>query len=118
MSPLIEGLKREHSEIIAALNKVEELGVFTEEGWAKLESVKESLLAHLKKEDVLLYPVLKNEAKSSMGMENVSKIVQEFFDKYDKVVDMKNEDEFESLLEALNDRIMNEEDTLFEEYEK
>ncbi len=118
MSPLIEGFKREHTEIIAALNKVEGLGIFTEEGWAKLKSVKESLLAHLKKEDVLLYPVLKNEAKSSMGMEDVSKIVQEFFDKNDIVIDMKCEDEFEDLLESLNERIMNEEDVLYEEYEK
>ena len=40
MSALIEGFKRDHSEIIEALKKVEELGILTKEGQAKLISVK------------------------------------------------------------------------------
>ena len=50
MIVLIEKLKKEHSEIVAALNEVKELGILSKEGQAKLLSVKEHLLIHLKKE--------------------------------------------------------------------
>ena len=47
MSALIEELKREHSEILAILNEVKELGILSKEGQAKLMSIKASLLEHL-----------------------------------------------------------------------
>ncbi len=47
MSALIEELKREHSEILAILNEVKELGILYKEGQAKLMSIKVSLLEHL-----------------------------------------------------------------------
>ncbi len=58
MSALIEEFKREHSEIVDALKEVEELGIFTKEGQAKLMSVKSTLLGHLDEEDEKIYPVL------------------------------------------------------------
>ena len=93
MSILIEELKKEHSEIVATLNEVKELGILSEEGQDKLMSLEVSLLAHLGIEDDQLYPVLKKEAEHynsikdtlelfAMDMENVSKIVLEFFEKY------------------------------------
>jgi hypothetical protein len=48
MSALIEEFKREHSEIIEALNEIEELGVLTKEGLAKLMSIKSALLEDVK----------------------------------------------------------------------
>jgi hypothetical protein len=51
-------------------------------------------------------------------MENVSSVVQKFFDKYSEgEIDGNFSINFESLLAALSVRIKNEEDALYEEYE-
>ncbi len=130
MTILIEQLKKEHSEIIATRNEVRELGILSEEGQAKLISAKESFLEHLKKEDERLYPFLKKEAENSvklkeildvfaMDMENVSRVVMDFFDKYsENVIDSVVSDEFEHLFAAFRNRIRHEEDILYEEHEK
>ncbi len=130
MSILIEEFKREHAEIIATLNEVKELGILSKEGQAKLMSAKAHLLAHLKKEDERLYPVLRKEAAHNknlkkevdmfaMDPEYVSRVASEFFDKYSGgEIDEDFSINFESLLAALSARIRNEEDALYEEYEK
>lgn len=130
MSALIEEFKREHSEIIATLKEVKELGILSGEGQAKLMSAREGLLAHLKKEDELLYPFLRKKAEHNKkleeildlfatDMENVSRVVMEFFDKCSEgVIDNEFPKEFESLVAAFRNRIRNEEDILYEEHEK
>ncbi len=139
MSALIEEFKRDHAEIIAMLNEVKELGILSKEGQAKLISIKAHLLAHLKKEDEKLYPVLRKEAEDNeklrntldlfaLDMETVSSVVQGFFDKYsggeiDGNFPRTNSAEdlsitFESFYAALTARIRNEEDALYEEYEE
>ncbi len=129
MSVLIEELKKEHSEIVAALNEVKKLGILSKEGQDKLISVQTSLLAHLEMEDDQLYPVLRKEAEQSkdlkntldlfeMDMENVSTIVREFFDKYSEEFSGEElSEDFEKLFTALSKRIGNEEAALYEEYE-
>jgi iron-sulfur cluster repair protein YtfE (RIC family) len=129
MSALIEEFKREHSEILAILNEIEGLDILSKEGQAKLMSIKAHLLAHLKKEDEKLYPVLykvvehNNNLKNildlfAMDMENVSRVAQEFFDKYSRGVLGKDlQEEFESLFVTLRNRIRCEEDILYDEYE-
>ncbi len=130
MSALIEEFKREHSEILAILNEVEELDILSKEGQAKHMSVKTILLEHLKKEDVKFYPVLYKAAEHNkslknvldlfaMDMENVSRVVLEFFDKGPRgVLGKELQGEFESLFVALRERIKNEEDILYGEYDK
>ncbi len=130
MSALIDEFKKDHSEIIDTLKEIKELGVLSEEGQAKLISAKESLLEHLRKEDELLYPVLKKEAEHNerlkelldvfaKDMENVSRVVMDFFDKYSEdVIDSAVTDEFEHLFAAFRNRIRHEEDLLYEEHEK
>ena len=130
MSPLIEELRREHSEILAILSEVEGLGILSKEGQSKTMSVKTILLEHLKKEDVEFYPALykvvehNNNLKNTldlfaMDMENVSRIALEFFDKYSRgVLGKELQEEFESLIVALRNRIKNEEDILYLEHEK
>jgi len=130
MSALIEELKREHAKIIAMLNEVKELGILSRQGQARLMSAKDSLLEHLKKEDERLYPVLRKEAernknlKKEVGMfamdpEYVSRVVSQFFDKYSGgEIDENFSINFESLLAALNARIRNEEESLYEEYDE
>ncbi len=129
MSILIKELKKDHLEIAAALDEIKELGILSKEGQAKLLSAKEHLLAHIKKEDEQLYPVLKKAAKNNeqlksaldlcaIDMENVSRIVLEFFDKYSRGVSEEElQREFEGLSVALGKRIRNEEDILYEEYD-
>jgi Zn-finger protein len=130
MSVLIEELKKDHSEILDTLNEVKELGILSKEGQSKLMSAKECLLTHIKKEDEQLYPVLRKEADNNkqlesaldlcaIDMENVSRIVLEFFDKYSRksFSDMELQREFENLFTALDKRIRNEEDILYGEYE-
>ena len=130
MSPLIEELRREHSEILAILSEVEGLGILSKEGQSKTMSVKTILLEHLKKEDVKFYPALykvvehNNNLKNTldlfaMDMENVSRIALEYFDKYSRgVLGKELQEEFESLIVALRNRIKNEEDILYLEHEK
>ncbi len=130
MSALIDEFKKDHSEIIDTLKEIKELGVLSEEGQAKLISAKESLLEHLKKEDEQLYPVLRKEAEHNeklkelldvfaKDMENVSRVVMDFFDKYSEdVIDSAVTDEFEHLFAAFRNRIRHEEDILYEEHEK
>ena len=132
MSILIEELKKEHSEILATLNEVKQFGILSEDGQDKLMSLEVSLLAHLEMEDNQLFPVLKKEAEHSnsikdtlelfaIDMENVSKIVREFFKKYSEgfsgVELNKLSDDFENFFTALTKRICNEEESLYEEYE-
>ena len=139
MSALIEEFKREHAKIIAMLNEVKEFGILSKEGQAKLMTIKAHLLAHLKKEDEKLYPVLRKEAEDNerlkntldlfaMDMEKVSSVVQKVFDKYSEGEIDENfprtngaEDfsiNFDSLFAALSTRIKNEENALYEEYEE
>ena len=129
MTVIIEELKREHSEIIDSLKKVKELGVVTREGQAVLLSLKVALLAHLKKEDDHLYPALRKEAEHNklimnalslckIDMENVSKVVMEFFDRFSKGdLGEDIQGEFEKVLDALDKRIKDEEEILYREYE-
>jgi hemerythrin-like domain-containing protein len=129
MSALIEELKKDHSEIVAILKEVKELGILSKEGQAKLLSAKAHLLKHLNKEDEQLYPVLRKKAEENkqlqdaldlcaMDMENVSRAVQEFFDKYSRGVSGNElQKEFENLFVAFDKRVRNEEDILYDEYE-
>lgn len=129
MTILIEELKKEHSEIVAALNEVKKLGILSKEGQDKLMSLEASLLAHLEMEDDQLYPALRKEAKHNkylkntldlfiMDMENVSRIVRNFFDKYSEEISGEEvQKDFDVLCAALSKRISNEEESLYEEYE-
>jgi len=129
MSILIEELKKEHAEIVATLNEVKKLGILSKEGQDKLMSVEASLLAHLEIEDDQMYPALRKEAEQNkdlkntldlfaMDMDNVSKVVRDFFDKYSEEVSGEElPKDFENLCTALSKRISNEEDSLYEEYE-
>jgi hypothetical protein len=130
MSELIEEFKVEHSKILALLNEVKKLGIHSEDGRSKLISAKNYLLEHLNKENERLYPVLKKEAEHNKTLQDeldifaidpeyLSRVVLEFFDDYSGgAIDKDFQINFESLYAALNARIRNEEEALYEEYEK
>ncbi|GAX59543.1 cation transport ATPase [Candidatus Scalindua japonica] len=130
MSALIEKFKKEHSEIVAILKDVKKLGIHSEEGRSKLMSAKEYLLEHLREENEELYPVLRKNTKHNKNLkkdleifaiepEYVSRVVLEFFDKYSEgTINKDFQINFESLFTALNARIRNEEEALYQEYEE
>ena len=70
MTILIEELKKEHSEIIAALNEVKKLGILSKKGQDKLMSLESSLVAHLEMENDQLYPALRKEAEHNKDLKN------------------------------------------------
>jgi hemerythrin-like domain-containing protein len=130
MSALIKEFKSEHSKIIKVLSDVEEFGILTKEGQTKLMSLKPSLIEHLSKEDGKLYPVLWQKAEQNKmlqeklaiyaeDLENVSRVVFEFFDKCDKgVLGEKSVEEFGYLFKVLRYRMGKEESFLYGEYEE
>jgi hypothetical protein len=130
MSELIEEFKIEHSKILALLNEVKKLGIHSEDGKSRLISAKESLMEHLNKENEQLYPVLRKEAEHNKSLQNeldifaidpeyLTRVVLEFFDDYSGgAIDKDFQINFESLYAALNARIRNEEEALYQEYEK
>ena len=130
MTALIEEFKREHSEIVAILNEVKALGILSKEDQAKLMSIKASLLEHLWNENERIYPVLWKEAEHNkdlkevldlfaIEMEDVSNVVEQFFNKFHEgTVDRNFPHEFEAVFAAISKRIKNEEEVLYDEYEK
>ncbi len=130
MSVLIEKFKKEHSEIIEALKEVEELGIHTEEGHAKLMSLIMALLKHLRDEDKLLYPVLKKASEQNKklkeilhhfvnGLGTIYVEMLGFMAKHYKGAKANNfQSEYERLFGALSKRIEYEENILYDEYKK
>jgi len=130
MTILIDDFKREHSEIVAALKEVKELGILSKEGQTKLISLKASLFEHLKKEDGKLYPVFYKAAEQNKklkdaldictkDLEKASKDVREFFKTYNSgVLDKKIIEGFESLFDLICKRMRYEEFILYDEYQK
>ena len=113
MLVLIDQLVKEHSEIFADLTEANNLGIITKEGQSKLFWTKADLLVHLKNKDEHLYPILRKEAENnkdlesilnlfSIEMDDISKSVIEFIDKYSNgVLDSKYVESFESILQLL-----------------
>ncbi len=128
MSALIEDLKKEHSEIIAALKEVEELGIHTKEGHAKLMSLFMVLLKHLWNEDKQLYPILRRASEDNKKLKEILSLfvnglgdiyveILNFITKYYKEVKDSNfKREYEKLINAIRKRIEYEEKLLFHEY--
>jgi len=128
VSKLIDELKKEHTRITTTLNKVEKIGAFSKKGQEVLLSAKSTLLSHLKKEDEQLYPVLRESAKKDTAlkrtldmfakdMEEISKSVLEFFDKYSEGGSgMEFAVDYGRFFAALSSRIRREEDILYAKY--
>ena len=130
MTALIKEFKSEHSKIIKVLSEVGEFGIQTKEGQAKLMSAKATLIEHLKKEDEKFYPVLLREAEQNKKLKEgleifakdlgyVSSVALRIFDRYEKaVLDEKLLLDFGTLFTVLRNRMRNEENFLYGEYEK
>jgi hypothetical protein len=60
---MIESSKREHSEILDVLNKIDKLGVSSKEGQETLLLAKELIFTHMDKENREFYPKIKEAKK-------------------------------------------------------
>jgi Hemerythrin HHE cation binding domain len=129
MSRLIEQLKGEHAAIVGVLGQVKELGIGSAEGREKLLAAKASFLAHLRKEDAELYPVLKRAAESdprlkrtlemfANDMEKISKATLQFFEKYAQGAGPDFAKDFGTLFGTLTARTRREENIIYQEYDR
>ncbi|PJE79267.1 hypothetical protein CI610_01757 [invertebrate metagenome] len=128
MSDLINSFKDEHVRITDTLLEVQNVGISSNAGQKLMQSAKGYLVAHLRKEDKELYPVLwkaaeqDSELKKTLevyakDMEKITDSALAFFDKYQKEGD---EAEFakdsRGLMKVLLKRISNEETVLYKKY--
>ena len=130
MSQLICELQKEHTVIYDLLSAAKRNGIATKEGKESLQNVKDTLIAHLKKEDTKLYPVLRKAAETdavlrqtldlfAKDIDDLSKYVLQFFDKYSSGGDSAEfAREFGWLYSILQMRIRKEESSLYKAYEK
>ena len=129
MHKLIEELKKEHSFIIDTLNKSRQHGVDTERGQNEILSVKDTILAHIRKEDEEFYPVLKKASDSNRklkgllaefdkDMNEISRYSFEFFGNENTIAGSNLAMELEKFIAILERRILREETFLFAEFEK
>lgn len=129
MLKLIEELTKEHSLIIKALNKARKPGVVTKEGQNEILSVKDIILAHIKKEDKEFYPVLRKAAESNQKLREL--LVEfdkdmgeiycysiEFFGNNEAITGSNLAIEIEKFVSILERRTLREETFLFAEFEK
>ncbi len=130
MSKLIDELRAEHALVAKLLGEARDAGINTPAGLATLVKAKSALLGHLKKEDVQLYPPLREAAKSNQrlswllntyakDMEGVTSAALAFFAKYEKGGEgVEFSKDFGSLFAQLKLRIGKEESELYKEYDK
>ena len=132
MSELIDELKRDHVAIENMLTRAKDANISHKEAHTILIAAKVSLIAHLKKEDAKLYPVLNNAAQENAGLKRtmdfyakdmveITRNAIAFFDKYsspDAANDIEFAKAFGELFSTISIRLRDEEKTLYKEYEK
>ena len=132
MARLIDELKRDHVAIEGMLARVKDTSITNKEAHKILIAAQASLLAHLKKEDAQLYPVLNKAALSdatlkrtldfyAKDMEEITQNAIAFFDKYspeDAVIDIEFAKAFGRLFSTISKRLRNEESSLYKAYEQ
>lgn len=130
MAGLIQELKEQHIQLLSILQLAQTNGYATMETRELLRATRTSLLDHLRKEDLELYPVLRTASAKNptiketldtfaQDMAETSKLAISFFKKCDQ--DGSDHDlskEFGLLLAKLRSRIRREEELLYPLYEQ
>ena len=130
MCAIIESFRKEHEAILFNFREVKRLGVHTMEGRNQLMNARRELLAHLEKEDELLYPGLARAAETNPELKNtlagldremkeISEFCATFFEKYEihgGGIDFFRD--FDTLHTALENRIKKEEQLLYDQYNR
>ncbi|ULA62587.1 MAG: Hemerythrin domain-containing protein [Nitrospira sp.] len=130
MAELIQELKEHHTHLLSILQLAKINGVATLETRELLRSARTTLLDHLRKEDVELYPVLRTAAIKDPAIQDMletfandmaetSKVAIGFFKKWDQgETDHDLSKEFGLLQAKLVSRIRREEELLYPLYEQ
>ena len=132
MAGLIAELKKDHTAITGLLERVRDPSVTHDEALKILLSAQASLVAHLKKEDALLYPVLNRAAEGDAGlrrtiafyakdMDEITRNTVQFFDTYSRKgspMGLEFAKAFGNLFATISRRLRSEEGTLYQEFEK
>jgi hypothetical protein len=132
MASLIDELKKDHAAITALLDRLKDPKVNNQEAHKILLTAQASLLAHLKKEDTQLYPVLNKAARGDVvlkrtidfyakDMDVITSNAVQFFDKYsrdDSRIDLEFAKAFGNLFATISRRLRSEETSLYKEFEK
>ncbi len=132
MARLIDELKRDHVEIEAMLNRVKDTTITNKEAHRILVAAQNTLLAHLRKEDAQLYPVLNRAAQTDQAlkrtvdfyakdMDEISSNAIAFFKKYaadDAPIDIEFARALGRLFATISRRLRSEENTLYAAYDK
>lgn len=133
MNKFVEELKQEHVEITEMLLKLKKLNTRSKEGYNLLSASKDKLLAHLKKEDEMLYPPLRKEAETNESvrrtlnifaaeMESITDFIVKFYDEYMSLYDFYENKDFlrdiSKFISTLKNRILKEEVALYILYEQ
>ena len=132
MARLIDELKKDHAAIDSMLTRAKDPNIPHSETHKILLAAQATLLAHLKKEDSQLYPVLNRAAAKdenlkrtidfyAKDMEAITGHAIEFFRKYsasDAPIDIEFAKSFGKLYATISRRLRNEENSLYKEFEK
>jgi len=129
VSKLIDELREDHTRIRASLDEIEAMCLAGKDVQEKVRSIEHHLVEHLKKEDELLYPRLREhmhgrkELKRLLdslpgNMDYITRLAEEFFSRHPSAeTSPEFKMELESLIENIRNRILNEENFFFMEYE-
>jgi iron-sulfur cluster repair protein YtfE (RIC family) len=129
MSILIDDLKKEHAAILDVLDEIKGIDMTSPEIWEKFKSIQLGLIEHLQKEDEFVYLVLREAAtdraelkrlldSADEDMKGITRLVKGFFEKYPSGgAGAKFHEEFNELIATIRNRILNEENVFFTEYE-
>lgn len=130
MEKLVNKLIEEHQQILATLRKVNDLGIYSEQGKMLLLESKNALISHLMREDREFYPILHEAALNDAvlrrtleifanDMGTISKTALDFFDKYKTGGSgIEFARDFGRLFSVIQMRIGREERILYPEYMK
>ena len=130
MSGFIDEFRIEHLKIMQGLMQVKALGVSSREGQKMLRAARKMLLEHLKKEDELLYPALRNAAGRNPELQltldvmeadlrEVTRIAIDFFDTYtEDSRGLAFFTDFGKLFMTLQERVIKEDKFLFSQLGK
>lgn len=122
---LIQTLKNEHRELVAALKEIQQKGIVSPDGRKVFFVIREKLLAHLKHEDEEFYPRLRKAAERDKSlnellnvfardMKQITDTAQNFFKKYSKEsTGVEFAGDLGKLFVMLGNRISREENILF-----
>ncbi len=130
MIPLVAELKVEHKRILALMDIPEKTDLKSPEYCDSIRNLRDILPSHIQKEDLLMYPVLIKTLKRDPDIKPltqtletelkvVMKVMTDFYVKCYKEIDCNScFERFENLSGAIKNRITQEENIMFAEYEK